>query len=141
MLKLKPKPTQFGIQQLLVATFVLALVFALARLAGYDGSIAIGALLYVFGPTIAFLMSRYGRTRNARYAIAGGVLFGLYVFGVVVAAFLGAAEAGFELSVASFCCWGPQIAFLYVVYLGWKSGLRSAGIDPDRVNHIDRDEG
>ena len=85
---------------------------------------------YFFGPAIAFGLSRYGRTRATRYRIAVVILAGMICIAYSVAAILDSPRSAFGVVPGTACCWVPQIAMLYLVHAAWKSGLRSAGVEP-----------
>lgn len=122
--------TQFRIHHLLVATAVLATVFALARVLGLAGTLTVFAFSYVVGPTIAFMVALSGKTRKTRYGIAATVLVVMLSVGYSVAAILDPRTSAIVVILGTVCAWGPQIAFLCAIYTAWKSGLRSAGVEP-----------
>ena len=106
-------------------------MFAIARLLGVPGTLGTLAFTYIFGPAIAFWISRYGRTRKTRKRILGLVLAGILGAAYTVAAFLDSPASALAAVLTTAVVWAPQIAFIYFLHAAWKSGLRSAGIDPD----------
>lgn len=124
------QPIQFRIGHLLVATAVLAAVFAFARILGLPGTLFTLAITYFFGPVIAFGLSRYGKTQTIRYRIAAVVLIGMICVAYSVFAILVSPVLAFKVVPGTACSWMPQIAMLYLIHDAWKSGLRSAGVEP-----------
>ncbi len=98
---------------------------------GLPGTLITLAFTYFFGPAIAFGLSRYGRTRLIRYRIAVVVLAGMICIAYSVSAIFDSPRSAFAVVPGTACCWAPQIAMLYLVHAAWKSGLRSAGVEPN----------
>ena len=132
MKKTSVEPTQFRIRHLLVATTVLAVVFATARMLGESGIRGILLISYLFAPSIAFVLSRYGTTRAVRYRIAAAFLLIMICICFFMVLSVSTELAKYVLFVTAIL-WLPHIAFVYLVQAAWKSGLRSAGVDPNAV--------
>ncbi len=86
-------------------------------------------------PAVAFLLSRYGRTRGIRYQIAATMMLAVLSLAIVITAVLASPKAALMIIPASMCCWVPQMMFLYAMHALWKSGLRSAGVNPDEFDN------
>lgn len=111
------------------------MVFAIARMIGLPGTLTALALTYIFGPAIAFTISRYGTTRNTRYGIATSVLVLMLCIAYSVAAMLVSPTYAIGVVPGTACAWTPQIGFIYLLYAAWKSGLRSAGVEPYAITN------
>lgn len=110
-------------------------MFAFARILGLPGTLVTLATTYFFGPVIAFGLSRYGKTRKIRYRIAAVVLIGMICVEFSVAAILWSPVLAIRVVPGTACSWTPQIAMLYLIHAAWKSGLRSAGVEPDAIRN------
>ncbi|KAA1257548.1 hypothetical protein LF1_00350 [Rubripirellula obstinata] len=124
---------------MLTATLAIAVVFSFARLAGFPGVAVTLGLLYFGAPTVAFLVSRYGRSRVVRYRIALAVMLSAVGIAYTIAAILASPATAFGILPGSFFGWLPQVGAIYAIQAVWKSGLRSAGVDPDAENCLPDD--
>ena len=131
-LRLAPS-RQFGIRHLVWATFVMALIAAAFKVLGERLLFAGLSMLYAFGPFWAFMASRLGQTRPIRLVIAASVgIFTVVPFVVVAMISDGMVAAGvmiFGLGLV----WFTETFIIAMAFLGWRSGMRSAGIEPDRL--------
>jgi len=120
---------QFRIRHLLVATFTIACIFAAGRLTDGVALVAVFSLIYGTIPVFAYALSRYGTSRRSRWAIVVSVVVAGMLIGVLPTAVWNENPATTVpgMMVGSLCFWLPQAALISI----WRSGLRSAGVDPD----------
>ena len=111
-------------------TIAIASLFAVWRITGMSGEDFVSGILSLFAPVFVFAASRQGHTRLQRYVIATSLLFVLFFVAFVFLAATSDIVSGFNVVTLIGISWMPQTVVIFFLYRVWKSGLRSAGVDP-----------